>query len=367
MKSIYNEHIDFINNLPDINNASDEEYVFAFKRLLSLLPNKGKLYKYKSGVGASFENAYKSLRDNYIWMTKVSEFNDRFDCTINYDYEKGKRNLLEYLDNNKIMVWRYYLLKEHNEPTKRYFTFTDKQNKCLLTGSLYLNNEGNLDKYGLSLEIKKLYGDNSQSMYDDCIDFTELAYKSFINKFETFKSEFVESLKLINSDRDSIHVFCLCERYDLNSMWAHYCNNTGLVIEYDFNKLLNQDISLIKKCISMYKVQYKDKQKMDLTSLFDSFYKMEDYTIEQNRIMLDQLTTKDKSWSFEREWRIILLNIEEKFPIDIVGAIYIDYEFLEKKKCGKLLALAKDRGWKVFIRKKNQFKNGYVYNRYVFK
>ena len=50
-----------------------------------------KIYKYKYGVGDSFENTYKSLKSNYIWMMKVSEFNERFDSTINSDYEKDKR------------------------------------------------------------------------------------------------------------------------------------------------------------------------------------------------------------------------------------------------------------------------------------
>ena len=84
-KYSFDEHINFINNMAD-DSASNKECIDAFKRFLTLLPNKGKLYKYKSGEGKSFSNTFKSLRHGYVWMSNVNNFNDRFDSTINFDY-----------------------------------------------------------------------------------------------------------------------------------------------------------------------------------------------------------------------------------------------------------------------------------------
>ena len=364
MNKEYKEHIAFLNSLPDINNATDEDYLVAFKRLLKLIPNNGKLYKYKDGNGRNFENTYQSLKNDYIWIPNINGFNDKFDCSINYDYERDKINLLNYLDNNKHLVFKYFLRREKEYPETRYFTLGDRHADYVLIGANYLNNKGEIDTFGLSMYLRTHFSKHSKQLVSDVKKLTLEAFNIMLKKYDNYKKELAESIGEINNSRESIHVFCLCEKYNLNSMWAHYCKNFGLVIEYDFNKLLNQDITYIKKCISLYRVQYHNKPILELFDLFKLLFNGEENISSKNVDILDQLTTKDRSWSFEKEWRLILLDINNKLPLDIVSSIYIDYDLFITKKCKKLLSLAKKRHWKVFVRKQNNIKTKYIYDRY---
>ena len=364
MKNQYEEHLAFLNSLPDINHATDEDYLVAFKRLLKILPNNGKLYKYKSGSGSSFNNTYQSLKNNYIWIPNINDFNDKFDCSINYDYEQTKKALLEYLDNNKNIVFRYHLKKEKEHPEIRYVTHYKKENEYLLMSSAFIDSEGRIDRFGLSMKLKECFSVYSEQLLRDIEKLTINAFNFMLKRYDAFKKELMLSLGEINNNRDSIHVFCLCEKYNLNSMWAHYCKNCGLVVEYDFTKLLNQDISFIKHCISLYKVKYCNKPVLDLAYLFKTLYDEKQNVASENMSILEQLISKDKSWGFEKEWRLILLDIDNEMPLDIVSAIYIDYDLFVKKKCIKLLSLANKRKWKVFVRKQNELKTKYLYIRY---
>lgn len=148
-KTKYKEHIQFTNKLKDEESLNNEESIIAFKRLLDILPNKGKLYKYKSGKGKSFLNTYKSLKEGYIWMTNVLDFNDRFDSTINFDYNIECDKLAKYLRNNKNIVLRYHLKREKEHPETRYFSTNDFHNNLLLTVSQFTDNKGRIDKFGL--------------------------------------------------------------------------------------------------------------------------------------------------------------------------------------------------------------------------
>ncbi len=62
--------------------------------------------------------------------------------------------------------------------------------------------------------------------------------------------------------------------------------------------------------------------------------------------------TKQEDWSFEKEWRIMLTNLEDnKVAFDLVSRIIIDERVIETKEAQQLIDLCKERKWGVLIRK----------------
>lgn len=57
-------------------------------KLLSFLPNNGRLYKYRSIECEAFEYAYDGLKNGYIYMARANTLNDDLDSTLNFDVER---------------------------------------------------------------------------------------------------------------------------------------------------------------------------------------------------------------------------------------------------------------------------------------
>ena len=75
-----------------------------------------------------------------------------------------------------------------------------------------------------------------------------------------------------------------------------------------------------------------------------------------------KLITKKAFWSYEKEWRILLYNIENKLYADLVSGIVIDERAVETDNGKKLLDLCRQRDWTVTVRIKNviQTKHEYI-------
>jgi hypothetical protein len=79
--------------------------------------------------------------------------------------------------------------------------------------------------------------------------------------------------------------------------------------------------------------------------------------LKANLDLFTQLMTKQADWAFEREWRIMLANLEDnKVAIDLVSGIIIDERVLVTGESKKLISLCKERDWTVLVRK-TQFIN----------
>lgn len=86
--------------------------------------------------------------------------------------------------------------------------------------------------------------------------------------------------------------------------------------------------------------------------------------INSRKEYFDQLLVKDKSYNFEREWRIVLARVGQKFFADLVSAIIIDESVINTSKAKKLVELANRKGWNVIERKLNVLKTCYLYEQY---
>ena len=120
--------------------------------------------------------------------------------------------------------------------------------------------------------------------------------------------------------------------------------------------------------MSFYKVLYNNtKDRLSFISDIQYFlggYKDKALLAESNRTKIAQLLTKQEKWKDEKEWRLFLCNVENKFFADIVSAIYMDSSMIDTDNGKKLLALAKERNWDVYIRKLNYIGTKHVYERF---
>ncbi|MEI0702624.1 DUF2971 domain-containing protein, partial [Brachyspira intermedia] len=112
---------------------------------------------------------------------------------------------------------------------------------------------------------------------------------------------------------EKIKIACLTTHNDNTLMWSHYADkHQGICIEYDINKILNEnnDKILIKK-ISYNKIMisydtFINKQKKSINSVL-----IDNKTIDN---ITDLFTIKSKEWEYEDEYRILFYDEENKNP-----------------------------------------------------
>ena len=159
----------------------------------------------------------------------------------------------------------------------------------------------------------------------------------------------------------------MTEDYDSDTMWAYYANsNKGFCIEYDYKKALLQSLESKQKLCSIYRVVYKEEpEPFSFMRIFDYVARGAEDQEEYKRIAFDFLTkmlTKKDGWKHEKEWRILLPNIDNKLCVNLVSGIIIDDRAINTDNGKKLLELCEQKGWTVTVRTPNviQTKHKYI-------
>ena len=88
---------------------------------------------------------------------------------------------------------------------------------------------------------------------------------------------------------------------------------------------------------------------------------MKSYINKFNYNIIECILHKDSCWEHEKEWRIVIGNIDCQLPIDIVSSIIIDERSLMKPNALKLMRLCKKRSWKLKIRKRHLYDSYHEY------
>lgn len=365
MNTQYEEHLHemFENKIDEFD---DEKKMSMLQRVLSFLPNGGKLYKYRSIDDPSFTNTYNSLNDGYIWLSAASELNDDEDTVLYYNPEAECEQLKEYLFSHP-----YLLLRMAYKTKDPAFDFGDDAVSDFAYSQVlecYDRNTGELIE---SKAVKAL----SRHGYSipTCIKFVKELKKfteGFLKENESAVTNIVDAYLHFNeTNRKNCFVFSMSESYDNELMWAHYANsNKGFCIEYDFNKAPQLKTEIWRKLISIYKVIYKDEQEeFSFMRILDYIMKGQTDKEEYKSIsydMMQKLLTKKAFWNYEKEWRILLYNIENKLYADLVSGIIIDDRIIGTDNGKKLLELCEQRGWNITVRTKNVIHTKHEYISY---
>ena len=359
-ENLYKEHFnDMCKN--DVFSLNEIELNLYLQRIIDCLPN-GKLYKYRNFTKEQFDFTYNALNEGYLWLSYAKYFNDKRDMTINYnplvEIENYQKDLLENP--------RQFLLKVCS------FMPTEIRNQLLSvsdeTLSLICNcfkQENSFDKYKL-IELAENIGIIVTEEEKVKLNLFEKEKnnieKKLIPNMEKLADFLVEVNNIIQSE---VMVYCFTDSYTNDGMWSLYSNNNnGYCIEYDLNKAFTLPIEEKRKIINIFRVKYEEKKLLPILNMIEWHNMSSNDFINSRKEYFDQLLVKDKSYNFEREWRIVLARVGQKFFADLVSAIIIDESVINTSKAKKLVELANRKGWNVIERKLNVLKTCYLYEQY---
>ena len=117
---------------------------------------------------------------------------------------------------------------------------------------------------------------------------------------------------------EKCRVTCLSEKMDSPLMWSHYANkHFGFCLEYDFTHTMVKrypDLNMAK--IMLLPVIYSEKRPLLSRVLTNSkimlpYYKAGKMPMEVVESIVYGLLFKSPDWSYEREWRIIGMDMEK--------------------------------------------------------
>lgn len=350
----YNEYEKKLYSIPDRKIFTPKIVNELFDDLLRILPNNGKLYKYKALKTFHIDE----LEKKYIWFSSAKQLNDKKDCTFNANSLEEQEKIVKFLcqgDNyRRFVASEIYLVLCRNHSN---ITLEVIEN---FLESLYKSTSNSLNPYfnSFCLHFQLNMAEREKLFKTVCL-------YGYAGNEEVIRNSMDNFSEQIQEVRDSMLVCSLTTSYDKDSMWAYYCGNEGICIEYDYSKI--QSYELKKIFMQTQKVRYGKKKKINQLDIIK--LKMEctqDSIAQADKLINSQLLTKDKSWSTEEEWRIIR-NMRGNYigaqqPADIISAIYLDYSILRKQRASRIIKLAKENGWNVYVRYFDFYKAEYCYD-----
>ena len=219
------------------------------------LPNK--LYKYQSCNDDNFNN----LRKKSFWFKKPGEFNDPFDCNINFQ-------LVDATEENLELFFNSY---REDAPNKK-----------------------DLDRiFHSDGKVTKLFKEK-------VIEISRKATSKLVSKFA------------------SLGVTCFSEINDDILMWSHYAtSHQGFCLELDTTKFPFTRTNNLKQDSPLEKVLYSDSY--PLLSLKDIA------SNHLPSLSQGLLSVKSSHWSYEKEWRLFSTygNLELEYEKTALTGVYL--------------------------------------------
>ena len=365
-QEIYEQYFDEMCRHLNLEDASEAEINRILERLISCLPNDGKFYKYRMGQGKSFDYAFESLSQGYIWCAQACTLNDDFDSTVNFDPVDDINDVKDYLIRHPqaMFVAAFRSAYENGDETFRFFEneISDRIMQQVIT--CYDLNTGTLNNKR-AIQIVQKYG-YTKTEAVEWLDKVEQWVNTYIAKNESALAEIVEKhLSFNNTLRSITYVFSVSECYDSDTMWGYYSGNRGFCIEYDYQKVWALPFEIKKKLISFFKVIYTGKKERCsfLPYLIWILGGKQDETLlfQANKTEITQILTKQESWAHEKEWRLVLCETDNRLFADLVSGIYMDESMMETANGKKLIELAKAKNWTLYYRKTNRIGTSHEY------
>lgn len=249
------------------------------------------LYRFRSDSEYNFE----ALLKNEMFAATPNILNDPLDCPITYDLNKLYKKLLR---RNSFVEKHAVLIFPPSEEKKNPSDFKDYES----------------------------YHNYYQTIYQ------EACSKLFDIKYASVVKDYIRTLakSIVFDVRECFGIVSFSLTCDSGLMWSHYASNyKGFVLGYnlfDLKKCVESSIKsdyFLKKfagICGLFKVIYVSTEDMaDGTDLMYEllskkmadkyeFSEMTDFILssKHKQLLLTLLTTKDKSWEYEQEVRLIL-------------------------------------------------------------
>ena len=257
----------YLNGCPEHMNKQLEAL---YKHLERNTPEK--LYRFRKFS----KNSVNALKEGKIYFTRADKFNDPYDCLLHIDEGKLINNIVKQISNKNL---------KHYIESGRY-------------DELLKRNNINTDDFLNVILGKKEW---------------------FLNEI---KSTFP---KACDSLQKSTYITCFSESIKSPTMWSHYADyHYGFAIEYDFQPSFFYPSPYFSKDNSFYGYGWRSllpvhysKYRADASALVDWYTlcemrKKSGNNTDASCYISDMLLKtklcleKSESWSYEKEWRLIL-------------------------------------------------------------
>ncbi len=324
-----------------------------FERLYPLLPKK--LYRYRSFGPHELEN----LRNGTAWFSHPDQFDDSLDTALNIDLEaeieevlgpNGDKNLKREFSISFIT----YLLKKAGVPAGRELV-AEAFSKTEQSGF----NEGMMEFFEAYLDAdtsKLLLNQTNEQLDSICTDELKEAVLGWLDNYQ-------DSNRKI---RASVYELCLAEESDNDVMWGRYAQNcTGFCIEYE----IPPDTFAGAMALSnLFPIYYGEKEKIRLVDILQNgVFNLDGGAIFEGIAQSDyekmhvSSYTKSKKWEFQKEWRVTYGDSNlQSFPF--ATAIILG-ESIEENNRDSLIAVAREKGLRIYQRKLNRSGSRIIYEK----
>ena len=367
--------------------------------LLTTNSTGGKLYKYRSFDPQGY--ALSSLKNQILYCSRPSAFNDPFDCRARVDlisFDKAISShfitdlipllqefksvlfknkpielcapalvpkIKQLLDSPSFCAWAHQCANNDLSLSQNMnLLFQESPDICNFIFSLFSQQAMTVEQQQIlhealnhmletidpELLIKK---DASPSIFTflqedlEVIDDVDETTK-YINQLQKMFPGQAESAAALDEEfrkkgteiydkiDESFYIGCLSQAYNNALMWAHYSDcHKGFCIEYDFSTLDFEQNQLL-----FFPVIYSDtRPSIPWEAGFASSSKN---PIKYLYPFMRLLLTKDSSWSYENEWRILLTAQpgNQKLYLPCISCLYLGAKCTDENK-EKILSIAK--------------------------
>jgi Protein of unknown function (DUF2971). len=330
---------------------------------LNYVPCK-KLYKFRTCTDRNF----KTLEENCVWMSSASSFPDLFDCTINIDILKNRKEIEDWL-HSRYPVLCYDLSKHLFEERGlsipyTHADFTEYVQTCL-------DRDGNPIAEKETAFLKKHASPEELSQMDYILQQVNVLQSRFAQIEDRVYEGIVEAINLTRTrTRDSMLVYCMTERKDNPVFWENYADNyKGFCVEYDFSEFERFPFEDYKNLVYLLPMTYrKTKPYFNFVPFLDGAIResiTKDPTWQRdpdlNTELNMQLYYKSKDYEYEHEWRFAIKNEgnnEQRFPF--VHAIFTGKD-INQTNLSKLCLIADRLSIPIYQQIINKSKNGFEY------
>lgn len=335
---------DVVTSLYDIKKNEDEFWNNYYSAFYDKMPKS--LYKYRK------INCYtlKCLENDEAWFSHPKDFDDTVDSTLNNDieeelsnFEKNSQNMTKEFSKNLINIF-----------SSKYGLLIDTS----IIDNIFpiLNEDGTIN----DVDIRKYLSEKiPKYAIEECVKTLKINSSKLTTKTvqESVKELLNKYLKMNNIIKNELLTFSLAEESDNQAMWGLYADESkGFCIEYSFskNELLGQRILL-----NLLPIYYGDKP---LIKFFDVLIKgmysannINGISYEDYQKWFLSIYTKDKSYEFQKEWRITFdktmgSNLQK---IPFIKSIIFGERISEDNK-KKLMEIAKNKNISIYQRKINK-------------
>lgn len=301
------------------------------------------LFKYKnfSNEGHVFE----MLEQGYLYFSGAEKQNDQFECLVSLNKEK----IASLSEAKMFRLYRKAVINTllENVPGLTRPVLEDIVRKVVKNGEI---DEQEVSSYLSSNCPKECQ--KALPVIHQCLSKEESYFQN-----EDFTKPIVEAIDELPEKRKHIGICSLSETNGSQVMWDYYANHyNGCCIEYDFSRLspttLTKPFGVMALPVLYTKKRSNDLLESLLVSMVKSFLLSAQGKMDYSYLFsfLHVFFEKNSEWSFEREWRILLVDSPlPKVVAPPIKAVYLGKSVAKDSNNRDLvLSIAKQKGFSVF-------------------